>query len=59
MLEAKTTNITKITVFPVVGVVNKPIWEAPFEEDPVLSCSSKFTTSNRMAETPIGTGKIS
>lgn len=40
-------------VFPVVEVVNKPIWESPFEEDLVLPCSSKLTTNNKMVGTAI------
>lgn len=35
-------------VFPKAVVINKPIWEAPFEEELILPCSGKFTTNDRM-----------
>lgn len=37
-------------IFPEAIVANKPIWEAPFDEQLVLPCSRKFTTNNR----PVG-----
>lgn len=40
-------------LFPYATEVNRPIWEASFEEDLILPCNPEFKTNNRMVSSAI------